>query len=96
MIFITVIIALNLEKMVTYILKKVNKKPDGPYLVTEEIKEEQYDPMDHIGPHEDETVRKLKKRIRLKQEEQADLEITIQVRDQALSNLQERRCDEKS
>ena len=51
--------------------------------------------VDHIGPHEDETIRKLKKRISLEQEEQEDLKITIQVRDQALSNLQER-FEEKS
>ena len=93
MIFLTVVIAVNMDKMMKYILEKINRAPSALIMVKEEVKEETNTAMevDHTGPPDDALeVWRLKKRIRIEQEEQEDLKITIKVREDALENMQER------
>jgi myosin heavy subunit len=97
MIFFTVIIAINLEKMMSYIGRKISPPQVRRRTRRPMIKEEQADsPMDvdqsNLGMMDESTddeIRQLRKRLRIEKEEQDDLKVVIQVRNQALENLQE-------
>eukprot|EP00435_Cladocopium_sp_Y103_P015804 s1188_g3.t2 len=104
MIFITVILAINLEKMVKYIYNKIHSKPKRLLPIKDEFPEGaapmdvDKENLDMMEVDEDIAfeIRKMRKRLRKLETDKEELEVTLKVRQDALENIEERLLEKQT
>ena len=99
MIFITVVIAVNFERFMQYVIKKITTwRTTSTTRVKQEVKQEINEPvdmdvdetfLDQITEEDTKRVRMMKRKLYIQEEEIEDYKITMKVRDDALNNMQE-------
>ena len=99
MIFFTVIVAVNFERFMQYVIKKVTMwRTTSTTRVKQEVKEEISEAvdmdvdesfLDQITEEDNKRIRMMKRKLYIQEEEIEDYKITMSVRDDALNSLQE-------